>query len=317
MYIISLFIGILLILLLCSMILFQKSPETFDTTCVVLEQCNCNEGCPDGVQCIPKSDATIKIPTVDKDTIDSCHVYDPTDVVPWTNIAQDWITGGGAKEDCAAALIIASGETSCTKDGCNAVQNGLWQVTSADTPPLSGCEDGNFNNCCNVDLVRNHFHTDKGYQVSCFGNYSKNSSGVPDIAVPDIVPSDHSGRGLGGTQYNWIGPFCHTGAFTCDPDDEYCHSSIQTGIDGDNWGGGSQWKGEITSNKQIFPFPYYYYAKFLESAADDPECDTLGECHCAQPLTGEKPDADLQTCLNEKIVKPAIQKAQEICSAYT
>lgn len=125
MYLKILCIIILFILIIIGFIfLFKKSSEKFEG-CAPLDQCHCNSGCPDGVQCIPKSDATTKIPTVDKTIIDGCATYSPGKVISWENIAKDWMTGGGAKEDCAAALIIASGETSCTKDGCNAVQGGI------------------------------------------------------------------------------------------------------------------------------------------------------------------------------------------------
>jgi len=308
--------GVIVVLSLWLVVYFHKKKEGFqknEKKCVPFDQCSCqpSTSCPTGVACIPKSEATIRIPTVDKSVIDNCTTYKANQNVPWNDIAKDWVAGGGAPEDCPAALIVASGETSCTDEGCASVKGGLWQVTSPDAPPLSGCEDGDYNNCCNVDYVRNHFYIDKSSQIGCFGTFSNDYNGVPDI-----VPQDHSGRGLGGTQYNWIGPFCHAGAFTCVPEDEWCHSTTQSGIDGDNWGGGSQWKGEGRGNDQIFPFPYYYYAKFLESAGNDPKCKTAGvdaDCYCQQPLSGITPDATLQKCLNENIVQPAIAKATDIC----
>jgi hypothetical protein len=55
-------------------------------------------------------------------------------MIPWASIVADWAAGGGRPADCAAALIIAAGETSCTRAGCESVQSGIWQVTSPDEP---------------------------------------------------------------------------------------------------------------------------------------------------------------------------------------
>lgn len=81
-------------------------------------------------------------------------------------------------------------------------------------------------------------------------SYPLNGSSV----VPLIVPADHAGGSLGGTQSNWVGPFCHAGGFTCEANDPYCTSKGQTGFGGDNWGGGSEWYG-TKQGSQIFPFP--------------------------------------------------------------
>ena len=162
--------------------------------------------------------------------IDSCAVYAEGTVIPWPVIVQDWATGGGRPQDCAAALIIASGETSCTKAGCLSVHSGIWQVTSPDLAPPSGCANGDTNTCCNVDYVRNHITTfeasldsaKSSYQIGCVGEFNAGNSWagdptnpthtlppsyplLPSSVVPSIVPADHSGGGLGGTQSNWIG----------------------------------------------------------------------------------------------------------------
>lgn len=80
--------------------------------------------------------------------------------------------------------------------------------------------------------------------------------------IPPIVPTDHFGRGLDNTQTNWIGPFTHAGAFTCN--DPYTTPYMQTGPGGDNWGGGSQWVGGwYGGGVQLYPFPYFYYARFI------------------------------------------------------
>lgn len=292
------------------------------------------------------------------ETIESCGTYPTGHNIPWSVIAEDWVKGGGRKEDCAAALIIATGETSCTKSGCLSVESGIWQVTSPDMPAPSGCKDGSTNVCCTVDYVRNHLHTrvpgskkSTSWQVGCIGEFNngggwdhdpRNDKFKPPIStpipiedvVPPIVPSDHSGAGLGGTQSNWIGPFCHQGGFSCQSDDPYCHSKGQTGISGDNWGGGSVWAGSVSYGSQIYPYPYYYYARFLESQGDGKGMTGEIHCHsmpmpgskvgacggipsknvpdCPQPVNGKAPSADAQKCY-DRITNAAIVLAEAIC----
>lgn len=285
----------------------------------------------------------------DAKAIATCQEYPGGKSIPWHEIAHDWLVGGGRKEDCAAALIVASGETSCIAQGCASVQSGIWQVTSPDMPAPSGCPDGSTNPCCTVDYVRNHFDTrvpgakkTASYQVGCMGDFNDGNGWAGDPKNPaakvppstpkslasvvgQIVPKDHSGAGLGGTQSNWIGPFCHQGGFSCQSDDPYCHSKGQTSVSGDNWGGGSQWKGS-GGGAQIFPFPYYYYAKFVESQGDGKgttgsmHCDTMaGNCggipsehiaDCLQPISGQAPSD--QPCLN-RITELAVELATAIC----
>jgi len=297
----------------------------------------------------------------DAKSIATCSSYKLNANIPWETVAKDWVIGGGRPEDCAAALIVASGETSCTKDGCGSVTSGIWQVTSPDMPGPSGCPDGDYNPCCTVDYVRNHFATKDmsktkttSWQVACFGEFNSGNgwpgdprneqAKVPpsypierEKVVHDIVPSDHSGSGLGGTQSNWIGPFCHQGGFSCEANDPYCKSKSQKGNGGDNWGGGSLWKGAGHGN-QIYPFPYYYYARFVESQGDgkgmtgDMHCSSLpgragvGSCggipsqnkpDCAQPTNGSAPSRADQQCL-DSITDKAVELAKKICSAaYT
>lgn len=278
-------------------------------------------------------------------------------MIPWSTIAKDWTTGGGRVEDCSAALIIASGETSCTRAGCESVQSGIWQVTSPDEPAPSGCKDGDTNPCCTLDFVRNHITTYKSsstnkttsWQVGCIGEFNQGNGWPgdptnpnqslppskpidPTLVVPSVVPADHSGGGLGGTQSNWIGPFCHGGGFTCENNDPYCTSKGQVGIGGDNWGGGSEWVG-TGQGGQIFPFPYYYYARFVESQGDASGltegmfCDTVmspvGQCggvpsqnkpNCSQPKSGVAPSPTDQACL-DSITDLAIKLADALCAS--
>jgi len=289
-------------------------------------------------------------------SIATCKPYEGGKYIPWRTIAADWEIGGGRKEDCAAALIIASGETSCLQNGCASVQAGIWQVTSPDLPGPSGCPDGSTNPCCTVDYVRNHFNTNVRYpkprkiasgNIGCMGSFRDGNgwSGDPrnpqrtkpasrplnasEIVGP-IVPKDHSGAGLGGTQSNWVGPFCHQGGFSCDDQDPYCHSKPQKSLSGDNWGGGSEWAG-AGAGAQIFPFPYYYYARFVESQGDGKgmtgpmHCKTTGMgvgCgaipsdkvpDCGQPTNGKSPTAAVQQCLN-RITDLAVQLATKLCT---
>ena len=289
--------------------------------------------------------------------IASCSEYAEGTFIPWSAVVADWSRGGGRPQDCAAALIIASGETSCTRAGCESVQSGIWQVTSPDMPAPSGCKDGDTNPCCTVDYVRNHITsyqasaTNKttSWQVGCLGEFGKGNGWPgdptnpqhslppsaplpPASVVPSIVPADHAGGGLGGSQSNWVGPFCHAGGFTCEGNDPYCTSHPQVGMGGDNWGGGSEWIG-TGQGQQIFPFPYYYYARMVESQGDgngmtgDMFCATVlnpvGQCggipsqgkpNCTQPVAGQAPTAENQACL-DSIVALAVQLAQGLCAA--
>ena len=289
--------------------------------------------------------------------IATCKEWPEGATIPWREIVADWKKGGGRPEDCAAALIVASGETSCTSAGCESVASGIWQVTSPDEPAPSGCKDGDTNPCCTVDFVRNHItsyqssSTNKttSWQVGCTGEFNKGNGWPgdptnptrtlppsypldPTTVVPVIVPTDHAGGGLGGTQSNWIGPFCHSGGFTCESNDPYCTSKGQSGSGGDNWGGGSLWYG-TGQGQQIYPFPYYYFARFVESQGDgngntgDMFCATVmnpvGQCggvasqskpNCSQPIAGQAPSNEDQTCL-DSITTLAIRLADALCSA--
>jgi hypothetical protein len=287
-----------------------------------------------------------------------CAAWPAGAFIPWADVVADWAAGGGRPEDCAAALIIASGETACTRAGCESVQSGIWQVTSPDEPAPSGCADGDTNPCCTVEFVRNHVTTflsgapnsskTTSWQIGCIGEFNKGNGWAGDPAnpsatlppsypldptavVPAVVPADHSGGGLGGTQANFIGPFCHQGGFTCEANDPYCTAHAQAGVAGDNWGGGSLWVGAGGSGSQIFPFPYYYYARFVESQGDgaghtgEMFCDTVmspvGQCggvaargvpNCSQPASGVAPAANEQACL-DGITTLAIQLARGVC----
>ena len=99
--------------------------------------------------------------------------------------------------DCPAALIVISGETTCTgKDGkystmtCTNVASGVWQVTSPDGIPISsGCTfaddtksclaSSKCNNkiidtdvCCQADFVNSHLYTNVGYNIASLGMFN-------------------------------------------------------------------------------------------------------------------------------------------------
>ena len=122
----------------------------------------------------------------------------------------------------------------------------------------------------------------------------------------------------------------HQGGFTCEANDPYCTSKGQVGNGGDNWGGGSLWYG-TGQGSQIYPFPMYYYARFVESQGDgngDTEgmfCSTVmnpvGACggvaaqglpNCTQPKQGVAPSQGDQACFN-RITDLAISLANGLC----
>ena len=132
--------------------------------------------------------------------------------------------------------------------------------------------------------------------------------------VPKIVPSDHSGKGLFGLQSNFIGPYTHAAAFTCS-------GGKQTRVEGDNWGGGSEWFGLGGNNNQIYPFPIYYYTRFLGAIHGDvapyksfDKNSTFASCNPQNFVNAfNKPDkqgliSEINK-INTNIIKPAVQFA--------
>lgn len=306
---------IIIIVLLVIYVFYSKS--VYNTPCAqkclnLCKNINSFTSAPYPSQYIQKSTATSSLPGASSAQIAACSDIPVNQNISWNQLALDWKNGGGAPEDCPAAMVIASGESSCTGAGCTIPgSSGVWQVTSPTATP-SGCTDGDTNMCCSVDNVRTHLTNNNSYQTACFGNFTDG------YVNPDYVPADHSGGGLGGTQPNYIGPFCHSGGVTCAPGDPYCTSSSQTSVEGDQWGGGSEWIGlGGGGNDQLFPFPWYYYGKMLETT--DSNCKMgsasgVGDCYCPQLTSGQVPSKEIMDCYNNKVVAPAVAKATQICN---
>ena len=139
-----------------------------------------------------------------------------------------------------------------------------------------------------------------------------------------IVPSDHAGGGLGGVQSNFIGPFTHVGGNTSN--NQYGNPSKQKGADGDNWGGGSEWWGRYGTTpdgkSQIYPFPIYYYARFLGAlngdkgiynSVDTNEWKVCDLTHI--PTNKTQPSPSAMDCINNKIIQPAVTQAVNAANA--
>ena len=268
---------------------------------------------------IPKSEIflnTIKNEINNKYDPSICSDYKPLPpynqyLVSYKDIILDWKKMGGSKEDCPAALIVASGETSCDEKGCVIpAQNGIWQTDPIITTSTNNQCNMMTNICCNVNAIKPHLYVEKSYEDTCFDPFNSSFTGVPLV-----VPNDHIGQGLHGTQSNWIGPFCHTGALTC-ANDENCNSQLQSTPSGDIWGGGQL-------SNQLFPFPYYYYSKLL-SAFDD-KCKVNGNlsdtCYCESYFEKNKTITEsnineANKCLEEKIVNPSISIATYLCKTF-
>lgn len=268
----------------------------------MLMWCYSSAGCLDGETCIPQT--TGLYPDADISKVNACNGVPQSGIISVNEIASAWKIGGGNPVDCAAALIIASGECQppakvgpdslCDVSGSGA--GGVWQVTS----PQGNikCNNPGSNTCCNVMAVKAHFIAPPTGQTAWDAACNHNVTGKPMMVAPNVVPTDHSGKSLGGTQYNWIGPFCHCGIFH--------NGNPQTGPSGDQWGGGSLWVGAGLGN-QAYPYPYYYYDIFNQRA--------LGTTvKCTGLTNGQAPSNATATCLN-KMAQTAIQGANKFCNA--
>ena len=127
---------------------------------------------------------------------------------------------------------------------------------------------------------------------------------------------------MGGIQSNSIGPFNHAGGQTAN--DPYAFPSRQDdGLtsSGCNWGGGSQWfGGKDSTDAQIYPFPIYYYARFLGAAyGDKDEYNSVKMkqwkiCNLSDVKDGKKPSKAALDCINNKIIKLVVQIAIDIAN---
>lgn len=261
-----------------------------------------NAGCPSGETCVPQT--TGQYPDADISRVNACNGIPQTGTISISQIASAWKLGGGNPVDCAAALIIATGECQppattgpgsiCDIAGSGA--GGVWQVTSPQG--AIPCNNPGSNTCCNVMAVKAHFTAPPSGQAAWNAACYHNVTGKPTLNAPQIVPTDHSGGSLGGTQYNWIGPFCHCGIFHT--------GKPQTGFSGDQWGGGSLWVGAGHGN-QAYPYPYYYYDLFNQRVLDT-------TVKCTGLTNGKAPSSDTTACLN-KMAQTAITGANKYCSS--
>jgi len=181
------------------------------------------------------------------------------------NIAEIWKMGGGKKEDCPAALIIASGESKLTKDKKKIdVQKtnigSLWQL------PFYNISPNNYNDChpdpnpcCVVESVARTLEKPiKKFNLAytCYN-------------APKIIPKGFIGEG----NPNYIGRFCHVGGESYNGKFQLKENKF-TNDTSLQFSGGSCSKGcEINDNStclkynnkcpEKYSFPYYYYNKFL------------------------------------------------------
>jgi len=260
-----------------------------------------NADCLPGEVCIPRD--TGYYPDADVAAVNSCSGVPQSGSVSVAEIATAWMIGGGNPDDCAAALIIASGECQPPAnvgpesicDVTRSGEGGVWQVTSpqGEIP----CHNPGSNTCCNVMAVKAHFTAPPAGQEAWNAACNHNVSGKPMLIAPEVVPKDHSGGSLGGTQYNWIGPFCHCGIFH--------GGNPQTGHSGDQWGGGSLWVG-AGGGSQAYPFPYYYYDLFNQRVLNT-------TVKCTGLVNGQSPSSRLTSCLNE-MATTAINGANRFCN---
>ena len=230
--------------------------------------------------------------------------YNETHNLSAQQIADAWIKGGGSKESCPAALIVASGEGAPAGSGpsnfysANASNGagigGPWQVEQHGDSPA--CYK---NPCCNATAVLSKLKR-------CETGPNKIPSKTPKF---NGINSDvgYSGQGLGGHQDNFIGPFCHG------PEDTPGNFGVM-------FGGGSKWekceKGMYcrknplalvpVDNDNKYPFPWYYYDKYNQQMGIQTEL-------CEGITPGKKLTPTLIKCLN-KITKTAIDSAKNLCN---
>lgn len=271
---------------------------------------------------IQKSSATVNLPQLTLAQVQNCPYIVPINAaISWPDLVKVWNNYGGAVVDCPAAMIIAAGEASCDQNGCQNPANngGFWQLTSSPgwSANFNYCFPGNLratNVCCQMDVLRAHLWNNSTGNMGCFGNFHLPS----DLPLNYIDPT-HSGQGLGGSQPNFIGPFCQVGKHTCATNDPYCPGSpIWESVESDNWGGGSNWYFSSTPSTpaEQFPFPYYYYARMLNIFNSSCDCLTGNQngCFCSQFTPGVA-NRDLENCYIQNIILPAVNYAKALCNS--
>ena len=219
------------------------------------------------------------------------------------------------EKSCASKVVNCEKDTDC--ESCEKCDNKICKSTCS------------INEICNNGKCETPLPSAKQTCVSSpLPPYDKNSesNGIYKNVNSNIfktatetVPVDHAGMGLGNLQSNWIGCFTHAGGVTAN--NQYAQPKTQSGADGDNWGGGSMWWGRFSNTpkkgSQIYPFPIYYYARFLGALYGDTgiydsiSVDNWNVCTITDIKTdGSAPTQKAIQCINEKIIQPAIDKAK-------
>ena len=170
-------------------------------------------------------------------------------------LAKIWKYAGGSFNDCPSAIII--GSKNLNKDNLG----GIWEQGFYNISPkkYGYCFDygtNKENNCCSAKTVKNSLHKPSKYFGKAYTCYK----------APKKIPKGFIGEG----NNNFIGKFCHVGG-------ENFYKEKQTDINIGakyQWGGGQCSEGCNYSNNSFcknntcndkYPFPYYYYDKFLKS----------------------------------------------------
>ena len=177
------------------------------------------------------------------------------------DIANFWFESGGKKKDCPSALIIASNNYNNKKklfDDEEIDIGGLWNQGFYNISPR------NFGFCVDYNNKRDYCCDAKMVQKSLYKPLKEYGNSYTCHNAPKKIPKGFVGEG----NNNFIGKFCHVGGENFYKDKQY---NINYGGKF-QWSGGNCYKGCEYSNNSIcnkickdkYPFPYYYYNKFLD-----------------------------------------------------
>lgn len=171
------------------------------------------------------------------------------------DIAHVWKSSGGKLQDCPSAIIVGSDNIK------NIGIGGIWKQGFYNISPkkYGYCFDKGTNienPCCSAKNVVNALNKPSnkfGVAYTCYN-------------APKKIPKGF----IGENNNNFIGKFCHVGG-----ENFYKEKQSDIEIGGKfQWGGGQCSEGCNYNNNSIcknntcnnkYPFPYYYYDKFLKS----------------------------------------------------